>query len=299
MVTSNGKFHGTIAPTTPTGSCHTLRVVFTPVTDTTVSPRSVSHGKSSISLAGYLSPSSSGASSCGPWVTARGHPTSRMSSSRSSSCSAFDRVVQLQQTPLAQFVIGRPVRLVERAPRRVDGAVHVGLRRVGDLAEHVLVGRVDVGERARLAVDELAVDHHLATRTSTSVPQSLLSLSPAGFAGESRIASDANRAMTGCGSTLAANTIARCASSAGKPRRASIPAWECPSPVATCGAFPQAGSNLLDDQQHRRVRPDAVATEGAAIGQRLHQPVGEPSPVTGRYFIANRPRLFIVWCSRA
>ena len=35
MLTSNGKFHGTIAPTTPTGSRHTMRVVFTPVTETT------------------------------------------------------------------------------------------------------------------------------------------------------------------------------------------------------------------------------------------------------------------------
>ena len=31
MVTSNGKFHGTIAPTTPAGSRHTFRVVFMPV----------------------------------------------------------------------------------------------------------------------------------------------------------------------------------------------------------------------------------------------------------------------------
>ena len=38
MVTSKGKFHGTIAPTTPTGSRQTLRVVFTPVTDTNASP---------------------------------------------------------------------------------------------------------------------------------------------------------------------------------------------------------------------------------------------------------------------
>ncbi len=70
------------------GSCHTFRVVFTPpVTDTTVSPRSVSQAKVSISLAGYRSPSSSGASNCGPWVTARGAPTSRISSSRNSSTS--------------------------------------------------------------------------------------------------------------------------------------------------------------------------------------------------------------------
>ena len=87
MVTSNGKFHGTIAPTTPTGSRQTLRVVFWPVRDTKASPRSVSHAYSSISLTGNLSASSNGASSCGPKVIARGVPTSRMSSSRSSSFS--------------------------------------------------------------------------------------------------------------------------------------------------------------------------------------------------------------------
>ena len=87
MVTSNGKFHGTIAPTTPAGSRQTFRVVFIPVTETMASPSEVSHGYSSISLAGYLNASASGASSCGPCVIARGQPTSRMSSSRSSSCS--------------------------------------------------------------------------------------------------------------------------------------------------------------------------------------------------------------------
>src|ERR1700722_6168599 len=86
-VTSNGKFHGTIAPTTPTGSGQTLRGGGVPVRLITLSPRSDSHAYSSISRAGYFSPSSSGASSCGPNVMARGAPTSRMSSSRSSSFS--------------------------------------------------------------------------------------------------------------------------------------------------------------------------------------------------------------------
>lgn len=86
-VTSNGKFHGTMAPTTPTGSRQTLRVVSVPVRLITLSPRSVSQAYSSINRAGYLSPSSSGASSWGPNVMARGEPTSRMSSSRSSSFS--------------------------------------------------------------------------------------------------------------------------------------------------------------------------------------------------------------------
>ena len=87
-VTSKGKFHGTIAPTTPTGSRQTLRVVNVPVRLITLSPRSVSQAYSSISLAGYFNPSSSGASSWGPKVIARGEPTSRMSSSRSSSFSS-------------------------------------------------------------------------------------------------------------------------------------------------------------------------------------------------------------------
>ncbi len=42
MVTSKGKFHGTMAPTTPTGSRQTLTVVFVPVRLMTRSPRSVS-----------------------------------------------------------------------------------------------------------------------------------------------------------------------------------------------------------------------------------------------------------------
>lgn len=52
MATSKGKFHGTIAPTTPTASRHTIRVVFAPVTETSASPSEVSHGYSSISFAG-------------------------------------------------------------------------------------------------------------------------------------------------------------------------------------------------------------------------------------------------------
>src|SRR5262249_32843489 len=38
---------------------------------------------------------------------------------------------------------------------------HVSLLCVGDLAKDVFVGRIYVGERPGLAVDELAVDHHL------------------------------------------------------------------------------------------------------------------------------------------
>ena len=77
----------------------------------------------------------------------------------------LQRILQLQQTTLAQGVISGPIGFVEGAARGVDGAVHVSLRRVGDLAQHFFRGRVDVGERAGLTVDELAVDHHLRFET--------------------------------------------------------------------------------------------------------------------------------------
>src|SRR4029078_2598209 len=64
------------------------------------------------------------------------------------------------QTPLTQLTIGRPVRLIERSARGVDGAMHIGLRRIGDLAQNLLVGRIDIGKRAYLPIDELSVDQH-------------------------------------------------------------------------------------------------------------------------------------------
>ena len=73
----------------------------------------------------------------------------------------LDRVVQLQQATLTELVVGGPVGLVEGTTGGVDGPVHVFLRRVRDLAERLLGSRVEDGERAGLAIDELAVDHHL------------------------------------------------------------------------------------------------------------------------------------------
>ena len=52
IVTSNGKFHGTMAPTTPTGLAPDLRVGQLVGQLAIASPRSSSHGYSSISLAG-------------------------------------------------------------------------------------------------------------------------------------------------------------------------------------------------------------------------------------------------------
>ena len=84
------------------------------------SPRSCSHGNESISSIGCRRPSASGRSSCGPWVTIRGHPTSAMSSSRSSSCSSSSACLQLTEALLAERPVRRPRGLVEGAPGGVD-----------------------------------------------------------------------------------------------------------------------------------------------------------------------------------
>ena len=160
-VTSNGKFHGTIAPTTPTGSRHTLMVVFAPVRLMTLSPRSVSQAYESISRAGYFSPSASGASSWGPKVMARGVPTSRISSSRSSSIS--DSIASCscsRQRLRSSLLVDQSVSSnARRAASMARCMSSVG--RVRNLAERLLGRRVDVREGAGLAFDQLAVDHHL------------------------------------------------------------------------------------------------------------------------------------------
>jgi ParB family chromosome partitioning protein len=72
----------------------------------------------------------------------------------------FQRLLELLEAALAQRPIGRPFGFVEGPACGVDGAMHVGLRRVCDLSQDLLGGRVDVAEPAGLAVDELAVDQH-------------------------------------------------------------------------------------------------------------------------------------------
>ena len=161
IVTSNGKFHGTIAPTTPTGSRQTLRVVRVPVRLITLSPRSVSHGVLVDQPGGVLQP----VVQWGVQLRAEGDGSGAADLEDELLAQLlflrFDRLVQLQQTALTQLVVGRPVGLVERPAGGVDGPVHVLFRRVSDFPERLLGCRVDVGERAGLAVDQLAVDHHL------------------------------------------------------------------------------------------------------------------------------------------
>jgi hypothetical protein len=74
---------------------------------------------------------------------------------------AVQRVGQLGQTVVAELQIARPVGLVERAPRRADGALHVGDGTVGCLTCHLFAGRVDHVElRTTARVLEFAVDQH-------------------------------------------------------------------------------------------------------------------------------------------
>ena len=88
-----------------------------------------------------------------------GAPTSATICGRSSSRWRSSAVLQLLEAALAKRPVRRPVGLVERPARRVDGAVHVVRRAVGHLTQHLFGGRIDVRERrARRRVLELAVD---------------------------------------------------------------------------------------------------------------------------------------------
>ena len=94
-------------------------------------------------------------------MSAIGEPTSATRICAQRFLLAHDRFVQLAEALLAEGAVGRPVGLVERSARRGDGALHVVDTRVGDLAEHLFGGRVDVVEAlARRGLHELAVDEH-------------------------------------------------------------------------------------------------------------------------------------------
>ena len=73
---------------------------------------------------------------------------------------ALERLLELEQAPLTERVIGRPAGLVERPPRGIDRAVDVGGRRVGGLTDDGFGRGIDVRECSGLTVDELAVDEH-------------------------------------------------------------------------------------------------------------------------------------------
>ena len=75
-----------------------------------------------------------------------GLPASATVTARSSSMWAVQRGVQLLEAAAAQVVIGGPDGVVEGAPGRGDGRLHVGGGAVGGITQHLLGGGVDVGE---------------------------------------------------------------------------------------------------------------------------------------------------------
>ena len=198
-----------------------------------------------------------------------------MSSSRSSSCSASIASCSCTRHVCRKRVVGRPVGLVERSPRRVDGPVHVLFRRVGDLTERLFVGRVDVGEGAGLAVDELAVDHHLRFEATCGVSAIVLTPLLWRLLGCGRIVSQRR-----CSTRLRKHLGGEHHRPLRSRQRARPVAHRAlsgmPSTSRDMWCIPEAGSNLLDDQQHRRIRAHTVAAERPAVVQRLDQAVGEP-----------------------
>ena len=155
---SIGKFHGTITPTTPMGSFHT-------------SARCRAHAEGSFGAevtrpgepVDLIGRPGEGLAQrrveLGAVGESTGQPTSAISSARSSSFSLLEGGLQLVEALLAEGVVADH-EVVSKARRAAAiGGLHVGRRAVGDDAEHLLGGRVDVVEGlAALAVDELPVD---------------------------------------------------------------------------------------------------------------------------------------------
>ncbi len=160
MITSNGKFQGVMAPTTPTGSRTMRRCVERCRGGLVASGRS-SHRV----LVDELGRVAQGVleRDVELWPVGE-HPRAADLQDQLLAqllLLGLEAVLQLLEAVLAERVVGRPVGLVERPAGGDDGLVHVGRRAVGDLAEDLLGRRVDVVERcARCRLDELAVDQH-------------------------------------------------------------------------------------------------------------------------------------------
>ena len=73
---------------------------------------------------------------------------------------ALEGILELEQAPLPERTIGRPTRLVEGPPRRVDGTVDIRGRSVGDFADHSLRRGIGVDEGSRRTLNQRAVDEH-------------------------------------------------------------------------------------------------------------------------------------------
>ena len=160
-VTSKGKFHGTMAPTTPTGS-RQIRREF----ERALEVDGVGQHRLPLELVDRAWPARrgrrrAGRRAAGRWSSCGGSPTSRMSCSRSSSCSACSASCSCSRHRLRNaWLVDQSVSSKARRAA-VDRPLHVVGRGVGDLAEDLLGGRVDVVERlARIGLDQLAVDEH-------------------------------------------------------------------------------------------------------------------------------------------
>jgi len=165
-VTSKGKFHGTMAPTTPAASFQIRRELSVP-RRSSASGSSVSHSNSSISFVGYRSACSSGVSSCGPYVSMRGQPTSTISSSRSCARSASNASWSCFEAARAESALVDQSSRRRRAGRRRSlDASPSPMRRQRTRA--LFGGRVDVLER-------------LAESASTSLPSMSIRVSGSTF----------------------------------------------------------------------------------------------------------------------
>ena len=139
-VTSNGKFHGTMAPTTPTGSRQIRRESTEPwMFD------GVGQHRLPLELVDLLGRPGEGLGERRVELRAVGRHARAADLEDELLAQllllGLERLVQLLEALLAEGVVGRPVGLVEGAAGGVDGALHLGRRGVGDLADDLLGGR--------------------------------------------------------------------------------------------------------------------------------------------------------------
>ena len=158
---SNGKFHGVMTPTTPTGSFHTSRAAGVPMPNASLSGSDrfqanwliMSAGQAQRFLERHVELRAVGAQ----------HRAADLGDQLAAKVFAFgfQRRLQLTQACGPGLAVAGPVGVVEGVSCRGDGALHVRAGAVGGTADHFFGGRVDVVELASgFGVDELAVDEH-------------------------------------------------------------------------------------------------------------------------------------------
>ena len=231
------------------------------------------------------------------YVSPIGVPTSATICGRSSSLCLSSASFSCSRQRLAERLVGRPRRLVERAAGRGDRPLHVGDDAVGDRADDRLGRGVDVvvGRAAR-GLDELRRRSTSATRRSSSscLPAPLVALA-AGYRGPDtgvRTARGMSTLAAACASPRSTSdrTPSICSSPTCTPTARS-------TPVAREKEMLRLGDDVARDgrisgrdrRSGRRERPPAPPARRRARAPGGHRQGDERDPHRGQRQRARRP----------